>query len=450
MQGLPDCAPGILTSRKNFLSSAECPEPVQILDVDSEIYSGTLDCVHCGLCLTACPTYRITGREASSPRGRVHLMRGVAEGEIELSQTVADELHLCLGCRACETKCPSGVQYGALLEQGRAIVAQSGLRKGLGFRVEEFALRHILAHKGRLKALVSLLGWVQRLRLDRLAAPFLPAGLSRARRLLPEIPASAERERLPTFTPAKSPRRGRVAFLEGCVMPELFGRINRASVRVLAANGFDVWVPPDQVCCGALHAHSGDLESARSLARQNERAFGEEDPEGFDALVTNSAGCGAALREVDHWLPEGSDALEGKVRDVTEFLDEVGWREPLRSLSARVCYDDPCHLVHAQGVAAAPRRLLGLIPDLELVPHANADRCCGAAGTYNLLQAQMADSVLEKKLEDLEVASPEWILTGNPGCLMQLQAGVASRGWKTEVAHPIELLDQALGSDESA
>ena len=431
------------------MSSAECPEPIQILDIDSEIYSGTLDCVHCGLCLTSCPTYRITGRETSSPRGRVHLMRGVAEGEIELSQTVADELHLCLGCRACETKCPSGVRYGALLEQGRAIVAQSGLRKGLGFRVEGLALRHVLAHRSRLKWLVSLLGWVQRLRLDRLAAPFLPGGLSRAQRLLPAIPPSAERERLPAFTPAKSPRRGRVAFLEGCVMPELFGRVNRASVRVLAANGFDVWVPGDQVCCGALHAHSGDLVSARDLARQNKQAFGGEDTEGFDALITNSAGCGAALREVDHWLPEGSGSLEGKARDVAEFLDEVGWREPLRSLPARVCYDDPCHLVHAQGVASAPRRLLDLIPDLELVPHPNADRCCGAAGTYNLLQAQMADAVLDQKMEDLEAAAPEWILTGNPGCLMQLQSGVASRGWSAEVAHPIELLDQALGPDES-
>ena len=232
-------------------------------------------------------------------------------------------------------------------------------------------------------------------------------------------------------------------------MPELFGRINRASVRVLAANGFDVWVPGDQVCCGALHAHSGDLASARDLARQNKQAFGGEDTEGFDALITNSAGCGAALREVDHWLPEGSGSLEGKARDVAEFLDEVGFREPLRSLPARVCYDDPCHLVHAQGVASAPRRLLDLIPDLELVPHANADRCCGAAGTYNLLQAQMADAVLEQKLDDLEAAAPEWILTGNPGCLMQLQSGVASRGWEAEVAHPIELLDQALGPDES-
>lgn len=429
------------------MSSPDSQSSIDLLDPDSEIYSGTLDCVHCGLCLTSCPTYRVTGREASSPRGRVHLLRGVAEGAIELSETVAGELHLCLGCRACETACPSGVRYGALLEQGRSLVAERGLRSGLGFWVEGLALRQILARKFRLKLLVSFLAWVQRLGIDRLAAPLLPRGLDRARRLLPPIPPAADRERLPAFTPARGSRRGRVAFLEGCVMPELFGGINRASVRVLAANGFDVWVPGDQVCCGALHAHSGDLDSARALARKNKQAFHEEG-ETFDALVTNSAGCGAALREIDHWLPEGSGPLGGKTVDVMEFLDEVGWREPLHSLPARVCYDDPCHLVHAQGVAAAPRRLLGLIPDLELVPHANPDRCCGAAGTYNLLQAEMADSVLEKKMEDLQVADPEWILTGNPGCLMQLRAGAESRGWSATVAHPIELLDRAMAAEE--
>ncbi|MCH2184538.1 (Fe-S)-binding protein [Myxococcota bacterium] len=227
-------------------------------------------------------------------------------------------------------------------------------------------------------------------------------------------------------------------------MPELFGRVNRASVRILAANGFDVWVPREQTCCGALHAHSGDLDSARNLAERNKAAFNQEQGEPFDALLSNLAGCGAALRDMDQWLTEGSGELEGKAKDVTEFLDEVGWREPLRSFSARVCYDDPCHLIHAQGVASAPRRLLSLIPDLEMIPHANPDRCCGAAGTYNLLQSEMAESILEEKLDDLEAANPEWILTGNPGCLMQLQGGVQSRRWDAKVAHPVELLADAL------
>lgn len=416
---------------------------------DSDLYSGTLDCVHCGLCLTACPTYRLTGRETSSPRGRIHLLRGVSEGEIELSQVVSDELHLCLGCRACESVCPSGVQYGALLEQGRAAVARAGLRSGLAQRTEGFALRHVLAHAGRLRLFVSTMALVQRLGLDRLSAPLLPGALGRAIRLLPRIPPARERKRLPTLTAAKPPRRGRVAFLEGCVMPELFGRVNRATLRVLAANGFDVWIPEQQVCCGALHAHAGDLDSARSLARHNKQAFTELDVEPVEALVTNSAGCGAALREMDQWLPEGSGDLAGKVRDVTEFLDEVGWREPLEAVAGRVCYDDPCHLVHAQGVASAPRRLLNLIPALELVPHAGADRCCGAAGTYNLLQPAMAEAVLDEKLDALAAVAPEWIATGNPGCLMQLEAGVVARGLDMKVVHPVELLDRALSASHS-
>lgn len=415
---------------------------------DSDLYAGTLDCVQCGLCLTACPTYRLTGRETSSPRGRVHLLRGVAEGHISLSDVVADEMHLCLGCRACETACPSGVQYGALLEQGRAAVAEAGLRNRLAQRVEGVALRQVLARRGRLKFLVDFLAGVQRLGLDRLFAPLLPQALARGSRMLPRIAGRKERERLPTFTPGKAPRRGRVAFLEGCVMPELFGRVNRASVRVLAANGFDVWVPDEQVCCGALHAHAGDLDSARELARQNKSAFEPGDHEPFDAWISNSAGCGAALREMDHWLPEGSGGLAEKARDVTEFLDEVGWREELSSFSARVCYDDPCHLIHAQGIAKAPRRLLEMIPELQIVQHANADHCCGAAGTYNLMQPAMAQAVLEKKMDDLEAADPEWIASGNPGCLMQLQAGVSSRGLKAKVVHPVELLDRSLsGSD---
>ena len=426
------------------ISSATLP------DTDSDLYTGTLDCVHCGLCLTACPTYRLTGRETSSPRGRVQLLRGVAEGEIELSRVVSDELHLCLGCRACETACPSGVQYGALLEKGRAAVAHAGLRNRPGQRVERLALRHVLAHAGRLRLLVWGLALVQRLGLDRLLAPLLRGTGARAIRLLPRIPPLSERQRLPTFTAAKAPRRGSVAFLEGCVMPELFGRVNRATLRVLVANGFDVWVPKRQVCCGALHAHAGDLDSARKLARRNRRVFSERPVEAVDAVVSNSAGCGAALREMGQWLPEDAGDLSGKVRDIAEFLDEVGWREPLEALAVRVCYDDPCHLVHAQGVASAPRRLLNLIPGLELVSHMHADRCCGAAGTYNLLQAAMADAVLAEKLDALEAAGPEWIATGNPGCLMQLEAGVAARGLDMKVVHPVELLDWARSASRSS
>jgi len=229
------------------------------------------------------------------------------------------------------------------------------------------------------------------------------------------------------------------------VMAELFGEVNRATVRVLSQNGFDVSVPRDQGCCGALLAHAGELDTARPLARRNVRAFAGDEDGPFDAVVSNSAGCGAALREVEQWLPGEGESLAGNVRDVCEWLDAAGLRAPGGRVEARVAYDDPCHLVHAQRVAAAPRRLLESIPGLELVPHADASTCCGAAGTYGLLQPEMSAEVLEAKMKCLEAASPEIVATGNPGCLLQLRAGVRARGLAMRVVHPIELLDAAYG-----
>lgn len=226
-------------------------------------------------------------------------------------------------------------------------------------------------------------------------------------------------------------------------MAELFGDVNRATIRVLARNGFDVVVPREQACCGALLAHAGELDEARALARRNVAAFGPADGEPFDAVVTNSAGCGAALREVDQWLPGEGTTLASMTRDVCEFLDAVGLRPPPGRVDARVCYDDPCHLIHAQGVAAAPRRLLAAIPGIELVPHADAGACCGAAGTYNLTQPEMSAAVLETKMVCLEAAGPDIVATGNPGCMLQIGAGARARGLALSVAHPIELLDRA-------
>jgi glycolate oxidase iron-sulfur subunit len=411
------------------------PQPLR------ELYPATLDCVHCGLCLSSCPTYRETGRETSSPRGRVYLMRGVAEGKIALGDVVAEEASLCLGCRACETACPSGVQYGALLEQTRAEVANAGLRSGFAPALERFALRHVVPNKHVLGALVSLLGLAQTLRLDALAAPLLPARLREMHALLPAIPPRRERKRLPTLTPAQGAKRGRVALLEGCVMPELFGAVNAATVRVLARAGFDVLVPERQGCCGALHAHAGDAAKSRELARNNLAAFALDD---VDAIVTNSAGCGAALRELDHWLPGEGAALAQKTRDICELLDAVGIPEPRNEVAGSACYDDPCHLAHGQRVVDAPRRLLAKIPGLRLIAHDDPASCCGAAGIYNLTQPAMSRAVLARKMDSLAAASPDYIVTGNPGCLMQLAAGARQRGLRARVVHPVELLDLAL------
>lgn len=406
----------------------------------AEIHARSLDCVHCGLCLQACPTYRETGREISSPRGRVYLLRGVAEGRFDWSDAVANEAFLCLDCRACETACPSGVRFGSLIELARAEVERAGVRSGWRRRLERFGLRAVLPHRGRLRALVGLLGIAQKLRLDRAAAALSPRSVGESVALLPMVPAAADRRPLPELVPAEGERRGRVAFFVGCVMPELFGAVNAATVRVLARNGFEVVVPPQQGCCGALHAHAGDRDFACGLARENIAAFEAAE---VDAVVVNSAGCGAAMREARDWLGEDAGDFAERVRDVCEFLDEHGLREPTGRLDATVCYDDPCHLVHAQGVEAAPRRLLEAIPGLTLTTHDDPTSCCGAAGIYNLTHPEMSRAVLDRKLDALAAAAPDIVASGNPGCLMQLRSGARRRGLVVRVVHPIELLDDA-------
>jgi glycolate oxidase iron-sulfur subunit len=405
-----------------------------------EIYRRSLDCVHCGLCLQACPTYRETGRESSSPRGRIYLLRGVAEGRFAVSDAVSEEVYLCLDCRACETACPSGVRVGSLIDLARAEVECAGLRRGWRKQLERFGLRQILPRRGRLHALMGLVATAQRLRLDRAAAVVLPRRLRDAMELLPRVPAASERAALPEFVPAEGERRGRVGFFVGCVMPELFGAVNAATVRVLARNGFDVVIPPRQGCCGALHAHAGDRDFACELARTNTAVF---DAASVDAIVVNSAGCGAAMREARDWLGDEADAFADGVRDVSEFLDSQGLREPDGRLEATVCYDDPCHLVHGQGVAGAPRRLLARIPGLSLRPHDDPASCCGAAGIYNLTHPEMSRAVLDRKLAALAAAAPDIITSGNPGCLMQLESGARRRGLAVRVVHPIVLLDEA-------
>lgn len=409
-----------------------------------DLYTKSLDCVHCGLCLPTCPTYVETGRETSSPRGRIYLARGVAEGKVPFSEAVAEEMYLCLGCRACETACPSGVRFGSLLEEMRAEVEARGLRRGPARLLERLALRGVVPHPRRLRALVSLLGLAQRFGLDRLALRFTPPAIRERAALAPRVPPATDRAPLPAFVPAEGGTRGRVGFFVGCIMPELFGDVNHATVRVLARNGFDVVVASGQGCCGALHAHAGDPATARALARRNVAAF---DAAGVDTVVVNSAGCGAALREVGHWLPGAGEGLARKIRDVSEFLDTAGLRAPPARVEARVCYDDPCHLVHGQRVEAAPRRLLAQVPGLVLVPHADAAACCGAAGIYNLTHPEMSGAVLDRKIDALAAADPDLVATGNPGCILQIRAGLARRGLRAGVLHPIELLDRAYGGD---
>jgi Fe-S oxidoreductase len=408
-----------------------------------EIQERALDCVHCGLCLSACPTYRATGREQSSPRGRVYLFRGVAEGRIPLEGVVAEEAHLCLGCRACETACPSGVTYGAMLEQVRAEVEDAGLRPGPAARLERLALRELVPRPRRLRLAIDLLAVAQRLGLDRLAARLLPGELGALARQAPRVPPRGARRPLPPVVPAEGALRGRVGLFVGCVMPELFGDVNAATARVLARNGFEVVVAGGQGCCGALHAHSGDEGFARELARRNVDAFREA---GVDRVVVNSAGCGAAMMEAGAWLGSAGEGLAKSVVDPCVLLDEAGLRAPEPPVALRVCYDDPCHLVHGQKVHDPPRRLLAAIPGVELVGHRDPTSCCGAAGIYNLTHREMSRKVLARKLDALEAADPDVIASGNPGCLMQLAQGAAERGLRARVLHPMTLLDEAYRS----
>jgi glycolate oxidase iron-sulfur subunit len=393
-------------------------------------------------------------------------MRAVGEGRADLGPTLDEEAYLCLGCRACEKACPSGVRFGHLLEQTRAAVERAGLRRGLARRIERFALRRILTSRTRLRLAIDGLALLQRLRLDRAARALLPQRFSAPLMLAPPVPPRAARRALPWRTApvatataaasrfalagrarrgATSPR-GRVLLFTGCVMSELFADVHRATVRVLAANGFEVVVPRVQGCCGALHAHAGDDGFARDLLRANIETFAGLRA---DAIIVNSAGCGAALREAGSWLPGEGEALARRIRDPLELLDDVGLRPPPNPVDARVCYDDPCHLVHGQRVREAPRRVLRNVPGLELIAHDDPTSCCGAAGIYNLTHPEMSGAVLDRKLRSLAAADPDLIASGNPGCLMQLRAGAARIGLRAEVLHPMTILDRAYRIQES-
>jgi glycolate oxidase iron-sulfur subunit len=329
-----------------------------------------------------------------------------------------------------------------MLEHTREAIRAEQTEFSLPIAIESFALRQIVPHPGRLRVLVSLLGLAQWLRLDRLGAAILPKRIGGMMGLLPQIPPAVERERMPPLTSAIGERKGRVALFEGCVMPEFFGRVNDAARLVLSRAGYEVIVPQTQGCCGALQAHSGDMPFARNLASANARAFEGELGE-LDAIIVTSAGCSAALRDTDKWIGEEGERVAGGVRDILEFLDEVDCDLELQPLAKRLCYDDPCHLIHAQGISAGPRRLLEKIPELELVPHANPEACCGAAGIYNLTQPEMSKRILSPKVESLMAANPEIVATANPGCAMQLAAGLQEAGFDVPVIHPIELIEEA-------
>jgi glycolate oxidase iron-sulfur subunit len=418
--------------------------------IDAPDYRKLMECVHCGLCLPTCPTYAELGVEMDSPRGRIYLMRAVVEGKLGLSPAYQQHISLCLGCRACETACPSGVKFGQLLEGARAQIEQADAPPypPLAKWLRLLAFRGILPRPLVLRTLGNFLLIYQYSGLRALfnhpaVTRWLPARLVRLDDLLPVLPKRAYRSRVREVTPAQGERRGRVGFVSGCVMPIFFSHVNYATVQLMAANGFEVMTPRTQRCCGALHAHAGEREEARRLARQNLEVFAQAQ---VDWIVVNAAGCGAMLKEYhellhrDVLLSGAAKHFSERVLDVSEFFDRFPFRRPLGELNLRVVYDDPCHLVHGQKVKEEPRRLLRSIPGLELLDVPEADWCCGSAGIYNLVHPELSQQILERKLQHLAAVNPDVITTGNPGCLMQIGTGAKQHGLTAPVVHPIELL----------
>lgn len=405
-------------------------------------------CVHCGLCLNACPTYVELGIEMESPRGRIALIRAVQEERAALTPTLVEHLDLCLQCRACEAVCPSGVPYGRIMEDARASMHPERQKRAAG-RLQKLMLRQVVARKRVLGALFVLArahralrtGWiVQRL-------PFLPRRIRDAESVLPRrIGRSYPPRGRTVILPAVGEQRGRVAMLGGCVMSELYGATNEATARVLAANGYEVVIPGDQGCCGALHLHNGDREGARALARKNLRPFLDA---GVDALIVNSAGCGSTIKEYGELLHEdgkhAGDAakLASISKDVSEFLAGVGVRPPRGTLPWTVTYQDSCHLAHAQRIKSAPRAVLGAIPGLTLKEMETPDRCCGSAGIYSLLQPELSQQLLASKMVDAGATGAEVIATANPGCMLQLDWGTRRAGTGQRVMHVVDVLDAA-------
>jgi len=405
-----------------------------------------LACIHCGLCLEACPTYVITGNENDGPRGRLYLMRAVAEGRLEkTSHAFATHIDRCLGCRACEQVCPAGVEYGQLLEGSREVLLESQPKSDLPNKLLSFVLRHVWLSPARLRLFFTAsrlfrdLGLAKLLlksRLARLISPRAEFGL-----------ALLESSR-PVFSNSKATNTdgsaGNVLLFSGCVGEGLFGRVNRATERVLRANNFNITIPSEQVCCGALHAHAGDLEGARKLARQNIAAFDSDAP-----IVTNAGGCGAMLTTYAHLFANDKE-LDGpaanfsaRVRDVSQQLATVEMRTASTTVESGVTYDTSCHLLYGQRGGEASERMLRAVVGDKFVALNGTERCCGAAGIYNLMQPEMSQRVLQEKLDHIKSAPAGILATGNPGCQMHIGAGACLSQMKLRVCHPIEIVDQA-------
>jgi glycolate oxidase iron-sulfur subunit len=419
-------------------------------------YSVLQQCMHCGLCLPACPTYAATKLERHSPRGRISLMRAIADGGLEAGKTFGEEMYYCLGCLACMTACPAGVNYAELFEHARAEVESSGaLRSPRRRLVRAAAIHWLFGSLNRLQAVGRLLRLYQQLGLQTLVRRsgvlrLLPKRLRELEAITPEVQPEFSSELIPSVTAARGQKRYRVAMLTGCAQDLIFSDVNRDTVEVLARNGCEVITPPEQMCCGSLHAHNGEWELARELARKQIEQF---PPDRLDAIITNAGGCGSHLKHYHHLLhddpvySERARLWDQKVKDIHEWLCQIGIEAPANGRPHQVVtYHESCHLAHGQKITVEPRRLLQLIPRLKLVELPESNWCCGSAGIYNLIQPEMANDLLRRKLEHIKTTRATVVATGNPGCLLQLINGARQQGMGLRIVHPITLLAEAYRS----
>ncbi len=432
--------------------------------IDYELF---LDCVHCGLCTSACPTYVELGTEADSPRGRIYLMRAVTDGRLPLNDEVRGHLDLCLDCRACETACPSGVQYGKLIEPFRAYMGKGQPVTPSLNMLQKFLLFHVTPYAGRMRMALWPARLMQRLGLDALLersgiTKLLPPSVRQLQAMLPRLAPNPGR--LPEVLSAEGKRRKRVALFTACAADAFFPQTNLATARILQKNGCEVWTPRSQVCCGALHFHAAQEEPAKVRAIRNCEVFGpalEAMVDQVDAIIVNAAGCGAMLKDYGHLLADGPQRdlarkLAGRVRDLSEFLMEIGPVTPTHALNIRAAYQDACHLCHAQQIRKQPRQLLEMIPGLELVPIAEPEICCGAAGSYNLTQPEMSERLGRRKVENIRAAKVDAVFSSNVGCLLQMGRYLRDQEPSLWIAHVADALwasyegTQPLGRKQKA
>ncbi|MCA1055766.1 (Fe-S)-binding protein [Rossellomorea aquimaris] len=412
------------------------------------------DCVHCGMCLESCPTYELTGQEQHSPRGRVHLIKSVAEGKLEVNEQFMDPVYACLDCRACTTACPADVDVGGLIEEARGQIRQAMPLKGWKGMVSKTFLEGLFPHPNRLNALGGMLKFYQKSGAQTLVRKtglinVMPKHLVEMEAIMPEIKQSVRQKyKNETIIKAKGKTKREVSVLTGCVMDVMFGEINDATINVLTRNGNDVVIPKNQTCCGALHVHSGDREMGRKLAKQNMEAFKDS-----EKVVVNAAGCGCMMKdypELFHEDPEWKEKAEefaDKVEDISKYLHDTGYDKPKAEMNTRITYHDACHLAHGQGVRQEPRDLLLTIPGVEMVHMPNSDRCCGSAGIYNITNPEMAGAVLESKMQNVP-EDVDMISMGNPGCMLQMAMGVKKYGKDQRVVHTVQLLDWAYQKED--